>query len=423
MLQKLIKRFRQIMETKPQSSAEKMKRWREQKAERKKATDKRYYEKKRQQKIAKVRDSRGQKTHLPNTRAQNLKAVTKKRKREETSAEEERRQKIREQTRKRVQNLREKRRAELREAHEEHATNAAEYTCSTPPSSSAFQNRMAKARALKKTTQVLPKTPQKKAELVETISSSPRTKKILEKKGFIKTPEEAKETTALRALAADITEGVQQLKNCGSKDNRAAYSAFKSLAFGENVSKCRAKKSLSKLVNVGQKSVRNAVKERAKILAGERKSWLYTKRRVRRDALSEEDGKKIFSYWTYTASRPTGDKKDLAKQRIGKQEYVHHAKHVLEKTQTEAFLEFQELHPEVKVKQRKFESLKPFFVRQAKERDRRSCLCRKHVETQIAMVYAATVRHICGDLPVKRRARKPVYKLPLLENEEIIASL
>lgn len=291
------------METKPQSSAEKMKRWREQKAERKKATDKRYYEKKRQQKIAKVRDSRGQKTHLPNTRAQNLKAVTKKRKREETSAEEERRQKIREQTRKRVQNLREKRRAELREAHEEHATNAAEYTCSTPPSSSAFQNRMAKARALKKTTQVLPKTPQKKAELVETISSSPRTKKILEKKGFIKTPEEAKETTALRALAADITEGVQQLKNCGSKDNRAAYSAFKSLAFGENVSKCRAKKSLSKLVNVGQKSVRNAVKERAKILAGERKSWLYTKRRVRRDALSEEDGKKIFSYWTYTADR------------------------------------------------------------------------------------------------------------------------
>lgn len=27
--------------------------------------------------------------------------------------------------------------------------------------------------------------------------------------------------------------------------------------------------------------------------------------------------------------------------------------------------------------------LKPFFVKQAKERDRRLCLCRKHVETKI----------------------------------------
>lgn len=38
---------------------------------------------------------------------------------------------------------------------------------------------------------------------------------------------------------------------------------------------------------------------------------------------------------------------------------------------------------DVKVQQRKFESLKPIFVKQAKESDRRSCLCRKHVETKI----------------------------------------
>ena len=35
------------------------------------------------------------------------------------------------------------------------------------------------------------------------------------------------------------------------------------------------------------------------------------------------------------------------------------------------------------MKQRKFEYLKPFFVRQAKERDRKSCLCRKHVKMKI----------------------------------------
>ena len=82
------------------------------------------------------------------------------------------------------------------------------------------------------------------------------------------------------------------------------------------------------------------------------------------------------------------------KKRTGKQQYVHHAKHVLEKTQTEAFLEFQHLHPEVKVKQRKFESLKPFFVKQATERDRRSCLCRKHVETKI--VFDACMKFRCA---------------------------
>lgn len=105
--------------------------------------------------------------------------------------------------------------------------------------------------------------------------------------------------------------------------------------------------------------------------------------------MTDKDSNVIYDYWTNTASRPTGDKKDFAK-RIGKNDYIHHAKHVLEKTQTEAFIEFSALHPQVKVKQRKFESLKPFFVKKAKERDRKSCLCRKHVETQI--VFSACVK-------------------------------
>ena len=46
-------------------------------------------------------------------------------------------------------------------------------------------------------------------------------------------------------------------------------------------------------------------------------------------------------------------------------------------------MEFCELHTENKIKQRKFESLKPFFIKQAKERDRKSCPCQKHVETKI----------------------------------------
>lgn len=44
-------------------------------------------------------------------------------------------------------------------------------------------------------------------------------------------------------------------------------------------------------------------------------------------------------------------------------------------------------------------------------------------EKRTAIMYAATVRHICGELPAKQKGRKPIYKLPLKEKEEIIASL
>ena len=43
-----------------------------------------------------------------------------------------------------------------------------------------------------------------------------------------------------------------------------------------------------KLVNVDSCVVSKAVQERSKILAGERKSWLYTERKSRSDAVSED---------------------------------------------------------------------------------------------------------------------------------------
>ena len=103
---------------------------------------------------------------------------------------EERKKRIREETRERVRRLREKRREEFRQA----GNDTVQSTGSTSDITPAFKSRMAKSRALKKTVQALPKTPEKKAELLESISSSPRTRKILTRKGLVKTPEELKET-------------------------------------------------------------------------------------------------------------------------------------------------------------------------------------------------------------------------------------
>lgn len=167
---------------------------------------------------------------------------------------------------------------------------------STCLGTSAFKNRMAKARALQKTVEVLPQTPAKKAEIFEAIASSPRTRKVLAKTGLVKTPEEVEEMTSLPALAADISESVENIKTSKSKDDKAAYSAFKGLTFGQNVSKCKARKSLSKLVNVGRTSVSSGIKERAKILSGEKKSWLDLERKTRDDAISTEHKQLIFNF-------------------------------------------------------------------------------------------------------------------------------
>ena len=285
--------------------------------------------------------------------------------------------KISEQMRERVRKYRE--RKKIQSQNEMFATR-----------SPGYSNRMAKKRGTDKLKAALLATPSTKAAIIKTIVNSPRTRKILEYEGMMETPKDEMETRAPKALASDISDGLQEVKKEHSNEKHAAFTAFKSLAFGKNVKKTKAEKSLSKIANVDKKNISKPIQCREKVLKGDLPSWQYTKRKLRQDAISEEDGKVIYDYWTKVASRPTGDKKDVVKQRTGKQQYVQHVKHVLEKTQTEAYLEYRDFHPEIQVKQRKFENLKPFFVKQAKERDGKSCLCRKHVETK--MVFSACMK-------------------------------
>ncbi|XP_048578932.1 uncharacterized protein LOC125560703 [Nematostella vectensis] len=350
------------------------------KKEIKRAKDKDYYEKNRNKKIAQVierRKARREETKgKSRTRTEIKKAASKKRRKEQrATAREElerKRQIAREKTRERVRRYRQKNKEEQGQ-EKEILQNTGE----------RFKNRKSKKRVTDKAKDKLPQTPEKKAEVLETLINSPRTRKTLSRQGVVKTPEEEKESNTLKALASDISEGLKHVKRSGSNEKRAAYKALKSLAFGDNIKKSRAKKSLGKLVGLNEKSISKAIKTREEILKGEGESWLYVKRKTRRDALPEEDVEKIYCFWASSASRPTGDKSDFVKNRVGKKQYLTHPKHVLETSQTEAFQEFAKLHPEVKVAQRKFEMLKPYFVKQARERDRKSCLCRKHVETKI----------------------------------------
>ena len=295
-------------------------------------------------------------------------------KRRQDDREELRKERKRQQTRERVRKFREKRKL-TSDARPE-----SEVDCATP---SSFPSRMAKKRAKDKVTPTLPKSPRKKAEVVQTLAESPNTRGILEKRGFLQTPSDKQDTEAMKSVVADLAHGLARVKAAKSTDQRGAYGVARSLAFGSAVKKNRQQRRVAKLVGIKRQQVANGIAQRERVLKGDEACWIVAKRKVRMDAVKEEDKRLIYDYWTHQASRPTGSKKDKMRQRVRKGEYVEHAKHVLEKTQTECFKEFQQLHPEIKIKQRKFEEMKPFFVKGASERDRQSCLCRKHVECKI----------------------------------------
>ena len=119
-----------------------------------------------------------------------------------------------------------KRVAKLRERQKNENTVTA-----THEESQGFPSWTARKRATDKATQAMPATPRKKADILDKIAvGRPRTKALLTERGLLKTPEEQKETTTLRAQAADISEGLSHVKKSGSSEKRAAYTAFKSLA-------------------------------------------------------------------------------------------------------------------------------------------------------------------------------------------------
>lgn len=89
----------------------------------------------------------------------------------------------------------------------------------------------------------------------------------------------------------------------------------------------------------------------------------FVKREKRKDAISEENNKLAYHFWASPGnSRPTSNKKDLACERIGPNEYTEQEKQILKKTKTEIYNEFYIKYPDDKMCQRSFESCKPFFV-------------------------------------------------------------
>lgn len=86
------------------------------------------------------------------------------------------------------------------------------------------------------------------------------------------------------------------------------------------------------------------MESKEEILKGEKPSLLVSKKKVRFDALSEEVKREVYDFWTTQASRPTGDKNDFVRYHTQKMQSIY-----WKSPREEAFLEFQALHPDMKI--------------------------------------------------------------------------
>ena len=82
---------------------------------------------------------------------------------------------------------------------------------------------------------------------------------------------------------------------------------------------------------------------------------------------------------------------------------------VIAKTQTDAYIDFVAKYPDIKIGQRTFDKLKPFFVRPASEKDRNTC-CRYHIESNLLFKSCMKFRKSKNQSETSEVESYPVYE-------------
>ena len=247
-----------------------------------------------------------------------------------------------------------------------------------------YRNRTSRKRAIDKVKEVLPGTPSKRMAVVTSPVSSPSTRTHLESVGLCTSQEEQETVTIAQATLEDAAKALGSTKQKRSNDARAAANTTLAFLTGERVKEGRLTSKIARKLNINRQRVTQAFQHRRRTLRSEKSCWLVNKRKTRSDFIPEEHKRKAYDYWASPdVSRPTGNKKDIMRKRIARKTFVSHPKQILEKTQTEAFLQFKRDNPGIKMGQRTFEKCKPFYVIAPRRQDRNTCCCRAHVEMRM----------------------------------------
>ncbi|WAR01723.1 hypothetical protein MAR_008281 [Mya arenaria] len=190
-----------------------------------------------------------------------------------------------------------------------------------------FKNRMEKCRLLKKIKDVVPGTPTAQRKIFNDLvkENTPHTE---------------------NGLSEMIVTNVK---------TRAAINILTASVSGANL--IESKYQVHTARKLGQKrwKVTGGYKKRTVYLTSEKACYTATSRKARSDKLTDATKHIIYDAWlSPNNSRTTGNKADV--------------KH------------FKMTHSNIKISQRCFERLRPFFVQPLRPKDRNTCCCRKHVE-------------------------------------------
>lgn len=233
-----------------------------------------------------------------------------------------------------------------------------------------FSNRMEKCRLLKKIKDIVPGSPNTQKKIFRSVI----------------TPEKCQpsEKSINDMIASNVKDMVTSLKRRRSDEARAALNILTASVSGENLQESRSGSKTAKSLGLRRSRVSHGLIRRNVYFRSEKACFTATTRKVRSDRISDATKQLIYDWWVSPASsRPTGNKADVKRLRTGYKTYTSHPTYIMEKTQSEIFEEFKAANSDIKVSQRYFERLRPFFVQQLRPKDRTTCCCRKHVEARL----------------------------------------
>jgi len=108
----------------------------------------------------------------------------------------------------------------------------------------------------------------------------------------------------------------------------------------------------------------------------------------------------------------------VVRRRIGSQNCEPHPKHFLDETQTQFYGKFLEKYPQIKICQRYFEMLKPFYVKI--NHTHTTCCCRLHIEFSN---HFDAYRSICLDMHTNNVLQSCVICAPPTSSRDFISRI
>ena len=222
-------------------------------------------------------------------------------------------------------------------------------------------------RHVKKIKDDLPKTPEKKAAIVEKLINSPTTSKILECQGNLITEKKKKKIEFAERVIDEVSKNISESKSPGNSS--------KERKVGKHVLLKTAVKAIGKDFQLGCKSLGLTKKKVHNIRHDETNWWKPNPRKRRRDRISENVKQKIKDFYlSAEISRIVPNKKEVICLKTQEEkQYVQ--KQVMVMTSADAFHQYKRQYPEDKVGFSSFKKLKPAQVRRVSETSRKSCLC------------------------------------------------